>query len=162
MLVVLLVLVWIMVRRAYTPASGTNGRIFIKGTSTPLAGFYKWELKKSTKAVSFLHYESPEDVDGNFWQQQLVGGSEGDLTCEGYIDTNSSSATDSGSPGLRNGLVVTFSLIIFRGTPWGFNEVLAQITDYTVSSDITSDKPSPYKLTAKTTGIVGSSTTVTG
>jgi hypothetical protein len=147
---------------AYTPVSGTNGRIYIKGTLTVLAGMYKWTLKKATKAVTYLHFESPSDSDNNYWEQQLQGGSSGDLSFEGYIDTASASATDSGSPGLRNGLMVTMSLVLVKGTPWGFNEVLAQILDYEVSSDITSDKPATYKATAKTSGIVGSTTTVVG
>ena len=70
--------------------------------------------------------------------------------------------TDSGTPALRNGLLVILSLVLIKGTPWGFNQIAARCTDYEVSSDITSDKPSTYKASFKTSGIVGSTTTVTG
>jgi hypothetical protein len=147
---------------AYTPASGNNGRIYEFGNETIISGFYKWTLKKNTKAVIYLHFESPNDADGNYWEQNLQGGSSGDVTLEGYIDTFSATATDSGTPALRNGLLVILSLVLIKGTPWGFNQIAARCTDYEVSSDITSDKPATYKASFKTSGIVGSTTTVTG
>jgi hypothetical protein len=140
--------------------SGNSGRVSVGGN--PVAGLNKWTMTKNTKAVQLLHFESEVDSDGNVWEDQLVGTSSAKVSFEGWIDTNSSTATDSGSPGLRNGLVVDMSLILVKGTPWGFNQVSVQIDQIEISSAIDSDKPATFKGTGVVKGSPGSTTIVTG
>jgi hypothetical protein len=145
-----------------TFVSGNAGRVFEQGTLTPVAGLNKWTLKKATKPVTLLHFESPVDADGNVWEQQLPGSSVGDGTCDGWYDVNPATAPDGSTVGFRNGLQVIVSLVLNRGLPFGFNQLLVQITDYEAGTDITADKPASFKFAFKTSGIVAASTTVTG
>lgn len=140
--------------------SGNSGRISVSGN--PVAGLNKWAMIKNTKAVRLLHFESATDSDGNVWEDQLIGASNAKVAFEGWIDTNQSTATDSGSPGLSNGLIVTMSLILVKGTPWGFNQVIVQIEQIEVASAIDSEKPSTFKGTGVVKGSPGKTTTVTG
>jgi hypothetical protein len=145
-----------------TFVSGNAGRIYRNGTSTPVAGINKWNLKKATKPITLLHFESPVDADGNVWEQQLPGSSVGDGKLDGWYDVNPTTAPDGTLVGFRNGLQVIVSLILNRSLPFGFNQILVQITDYEGGSDITADKPALFSFSFKTSGIVGSTTTVTG
>ena len=140
--------------------SGNSGRISVDGN--PVAGLKSWKMTKTTKAVQLLHFESEVDSEDNIWEDQLVGTSAAKVSGEGYIDTNSSTATDSGSPGLYNGAIVTMSLILVKGTPWGFNQVSVQIDQYEVTSAIDSDKPATFSFSGSVKGSPGSTTTVTG
>ncbi len=140
--------------------SGNSGRVSVAGN--PIAGLNKWTMTKQTKAVQLLHFESAVDSDGNVWEDQLVGTSNAKISFEGWIDTNSSSATDSGTPGLSNGLIVTMSLILVKGTPWGFNQVSVQIEQIEIGSAIDSDKPATFKGSGVVKGNPGKTTTVTG
>lgn len=144
--------------------SGNSGRITVGGLTGYVYGMTKWKMTKKTKAVQLLHFESAVDGDGNVWEDELVGTSEADISGEGYIDVTAATATDSGSsgPGLRNGLVVTMSLILVKGTPWGFSAVSVLLTQYEVQSAIDSDKPSTFSFTGKVKGSPGSTGTVTG
>jgi len=140
--------------------SGNSGRVSVGGN--PVAGLKSWKMTKTTKAVQLLHFESTVDGDGNVWEDQLVGASAAKISGEGWIDTNSSSATDSGSPGLSNGLIVTMSLILVKGTPWGFNQVSVQLDQVEITSAIDSDKPASFSFTGSVKGSPGKTTTVTG
>jgi hypothetical protein len=140
--------------------SGNSGRIQVNGV--PTAGLKSWKMTKTTKAVQLLHFESQVDDDGNVWEDQLVGASAAKVSGEGYIDTNAGTATDSGTPGLRNGLVVTMDLILVKGTPWGFNQVSVQLDQYEVTSAIDSDKPATFTFSGSVKGAPGSTQVVTG
>jgi hypothetical protein len=142
--------------------SGNSGRVSVGGS--PVAGLKSWKMTKTTKAVQLLHFESQVDGQNNVWEDQLVGASSAKVSGEGYIDTNPSTATDaaSGGPGLYNGAVVTMSLILVKGTPWGFNQVSVQIDQYEVASAIDSDKPATFSFSGSVKGAPGLTTTVTG
>lgn len=140
--------------------SGNSGRVSVGGNA--IAGLKSWTMTKQTKAVQLLHFESAVDGDGNVWEDQLIGASNAKVAFEGWIDTNSSSATDSGSPGLSNGLIVTMSLILVKGTPWGFNQVSVQIDQIEIGSAIDSDKPASFKGSGVVKGSPGKTQVVTG
>jgi hypothetical protein len=140
--------------------SGNSGRVSVSGN--PVAGLKSWKMTKTTKSVQLLHFESTVDSDGNVWEDQLVGTSAAKVSGEGWIDTNSSTATDSGSPGLRNGLVVTMSLILVKGTPWGFNQVSVQLDQIEIAAAMDVDKPSTFMFSGSVKGSPGSTGVVTG
>jgi hypothetical protein len=133
--------------------TGNSGRV--QSNNTPVAGLKSWKMTKNTKAVQLLHFESFTDGDGNVWEDQLIGPSNATVSGEGWIDTNSATATDSGTPGLSNGLVVTMDLILVKGTPWGFSQVLVQLDQVEITSGIDIDKPSAFAFTGKVKGSPG-------
>ena len=139
--------------------SGNDGDVQVDGVS--IAGLTKWEMTKTTKEVTLLHFQSETDSDDNVWEDSLVGTSSAKVSFEGHIDTNSTTATDSGTPGLSNGLVVTMNLILVKDTPWGFADVSVQITEVVIGTAIDSDKPAPFKGTGKVKGSPGKTGTIT-
>ena len=143
-----------------TFVSGNSGRVSVGGVA--VAGLKSWKMTKTTKAIQLLHFESAVDTDGNVWEDQLIGASAAKVSGDGWIDVNASTATDSGTPGLSNGLIVTMSLILFKGTPWGFNQVSVQLDQVEVTSAIDSDKPAAFSFTGSVKGNPGKTTTVTG
>lgn len=121
---------------AYTPVSGNDGRVTV-GSNVAVAGLTEWKMTKKTTSIKVPHFEMSTDSDGNLWTNNVVRGlSEANVTFAGYVDTNSTTATDSGTPGLSNGLTVTMDFILVKATPWGFSNCSVFIESVEIGTNI--------------------------
>jgi hypothetical protein len=120
---------------SYAPVSGNDGRVK-KGT-TAVAGLNKWSMVKKTTAIKNFHFESPTDADGLLWLGTVLRGtSEANVTFSGSVNTDATDATDSGTPGLSNGLYVTMDFILVKATPWGFLGISVFIEQVSIGTGI--------------------------
>jgi hypothetical protein len=129
---------------AFTPVSGNSGRIMTRatagtavGSAVPIAGLDAWEMVKKTVGIKVYHFEGTLDSDSNLYPSfVLQGTSEANCTFSGSLDTNSTTSTDSGTPGLSNGRTVFMDFVLVKGTPWGFDVVTVFIEQITIGTKI--------------------------
>jgi hypothetical protein len=135
-----------------TPVAGPSGRVQSGGV--PVAGLGKWSITKNTQEIPYPHFEMPVDVTDeiNFYPNYLTGLGKANVTFEGWVDTNETTATDSGTPGLSNGKQVTMDFILVKGTPWGFSQVPVLITQIEIGTAIDATTPASFKGTGVVQG----------
>lgn len=136
----------------FTPVSGNDGRV--KSDGVAVAGLAKWDITKTTAKVVIPHFESDTDGDGNVWPSLLRGLSGATGSANGQVNTDATDATDSGTPGLSNGLFVTLDLILVKGTPWGIPDLPVFIDQITLGSDI-NNQASPFSFNFTVNGVCG-------
>jgi hypothetical protein len=121
---------------AFTPASGNDGRIRY-GSNSNLDGMTAWEMVKKTVGIRVYHFEGSLDGDNNLYPSNVLKGTaEATVTFSGSMNTDSTLATDSGTPALRNGTTATMDFILVKGTPFGFSNVSVFIEQITIGTAI--------------------------
>lgn len=138
---------------AFTPVSGNDGRVKKTGGAA-IAGLGKWDITKTTAKIVIPHFESATDADGNVYPSLLRGLSGATGTASGQMNTNAADATDSGVPGLSNGLTVNIDLILVKGTPWGIPNLPCFIDSVTFGSDI-NNQAAPFSMQFTIDGVCG-------
>lgn len=138
---------------AYAPVSGNDGRVKKRGGAA-VAGLGKWEIVKTTAKIVIPHFESDTDGDGNVWPSLLRGLSGATGTASGQINTDATDATDSGVPGLSNGLTVNLDLILVKGAPWGIPNVPCFIDEIRIGTDINNQAAS-FSMSFTVNGVCG-------
>lgn len=113
---------------AFLPVSGIDGRMSVSGV--PVSGIKSWKLSKKTNPVPIPNFESPTDADGNMWPYTLRGLSGANVSFEGQVNTDPTDATDSGTPGISNGLEVTLDLYESKNSDFGYEDLLVLILDF--------------------------------
>jgi hypothetical protein len=141
---------------AFTPVSGISGRVTKGGVA--IAALNAWQLTRSTQPVLVYTFEAVIDSDLNTWPTVLAGVSVAKVTFEGVFDLGN--APDS-SLGIRNGLVIEFSLILIKSTPFGFNQVLVFIENIVVGTKV-ENQAATFTGAGTVQGFPGSTQVVTG
>lgn len=120
----------------FTPVSGNDGRIRV-GSNVAVDGMNAWTMVKKTTPIRVYHFEGSTDADGNLYSSAVLKGT-ADATCtfSGWVNTDSTLATDSGTPALRNGTTATMDFILVRATPWGFTNVSVFIEQIEIGTAI--------------------------
>lgn len=146
---------------ATTFVTGIDGRVRAGAGNANVAGLKSWRLAKTTTPVPFPHFEMTADADGNMYPEVKRGLSGGTVTCEGWVNTDAADATDSGSPGLSNGLTVILDLILVKGTPFGFANVSVLINQVEFGTAIDANTGATFSMQGTVNGNPGKTGVVT-
>lgn len=133
-------------------ASGIDGRI--KSGGNVVALLNKWSLSKQTAKIVIPHFESPTDGDGNVWPTLLRGLSSATGNCSGFMNVHPTDATDSGSPGLRNGLETLLDLIFLKSSAWGIKNIPAFIEQIDFGHDV-NNQAGTFSMNFTVNGVCG-------
>lgn len=119
----------------FTPFSGTAGRVRV-GSNTTVAGIKSWKLSKQVQVIPIPNFESTADSDGVIWPGHLRGLGSATGSLEGYYDTDATTKTEGGTPGLSVGLAVTLDLLFDKTGPFGYSNVLVTITGFETGANV--------------------------
>lgn len=137
---------------ADTFLSGTDGRVKVAGVV--IAGITSWSLESQTAIIKIPHFEGPTDGLSRMWIPKLFGLSDAQGSIEGYFNVGAGVVSDAV---FRNGTVATLSLIISKGTAFGFvvNAVLSSIR----IQDTVENQPVKFTANFEVNGVLGPSNT---
>lgn len=121
---------------AFTPVSGTAGRVRVGAGSTAVSGISEWRINKQVAAVPYNHFELTADADGVVWSKFLAGLGNATCTVRGWYDTDGTTKTEGGTPGLRVGQAVTLDLLFDRTAPFGYLDLAALCTGFEAGTKI--------------------------
>lgn len=139
--------------------SGTDGRV--KVANVIIGGLTGWTLEGQTAIIKIPHYEGPTDSYSRMWTPKLFGLSDGQGTVEGYWNNGTDAAT--GLISLKsdyvfpNGTSATLSLILFKGTAFGFS-VNAVLSNFRTQSAI-ENQPAKFTANFEVNGVLALATT---
>jgi hypothetical protein len=146
---------------ANTFVTGIDGRVRSGVANTNVGGLKSWRVTKTTTPVPFPHFEMTADADGNMYPEVKRGLSGGTVTAEGWMNTDAADATDSGTPGLSNGLTVVMDFILVKGTPFGFANVSVMINQIEFGTAIDANTGATFTMQGTVNGIAPKTGTVT-
>jgi hypothetical protein len=138
---------------ATVAASGNDGRVKKTG-GINVALLNKWTLSKQTAKIVIPHFESDTDADGNVWPSLLRGLSSASGSAGGFLNVDPTDATDSGTPGLSNGLFVNLDLILIKGTAWGIKNLPIFIDQIDLGTDVNNQAAS-FQMNFTVNGVAG-------
>lgn len=140
-----------------TYASGNDGRLKVGGVT--VATIKSWKLNKTTTAIPVPNFESPTQAGVNgstlVYPEKLAGLSDGTVSIEGQFDVGL--PTDGT---ISNGSFYTLDLIIVKGTPFGYDDVVALCTAFAPGTNIENQAAS-FTAEFATSGVVPLSGVVT-
>ena len=139
---------------AFDPAAGTEGRLRIGGSDTVIAGIRAWRINKQITLVPIPHFELTADGDGIVWNEFLKGLAGATGTLEGYYDTDATTKTEGGTPGITVGAVLTADLLFTRG-PFGYLNVVIVITGFEAGTAVDATNPANFTATFTVNGNPG-------
>ena len=140
-----------------TFVSGLDGRLRLASNVT-VAGIKSWTMNKTVAEIPIPNFES-DTGQGVTWPNYLVGlgGATGQIV--GYYDTDATTKTEAGTPGITVGAALTADLIFVKGTPFGFSNVPIIITGFETGSNI-ENQASQFTATYRVNGNPGQAGTV--
>lgn len=144
---------------AFLPVSGTDGRVISNGYV--VSGIKSWKLSKKTAIIVIPHFESDVDVNQNdtVWPDNLAGLSGATVSLEGLVNTDPTDATDSGTPSLSNGMLVTLDLYESKETEFGYENLEVRISDFDPGTNV-ENQPATFTIQGTVRGICPMSATI--
>lgn len=116
---------------AFTPYSGTGGRVRHRTLGVNLAGIKSWKIPTKTTPIPIPHFELTADTNGAVWQTAwLKGLSEGTIQLEGTFD-----ATTTGSA-FAHGTNLALDLLFDKTAPFGYYNVTGFVTDFQPGTNV--------------------------
>ena len=123
---------------AFSPVSGTSGRVRV-GSNVTVAGITKWRLESNTAEIPIPHFESGATAGGVVTPDVLRGLGSNRFQIEGIYNTDTTDQTETGTPGLINGAILSADFLYVRGagsTNAGYHNVVGFITNFSAGTDI--------------------------
>lgn len=138
---------------AYSPATGTEGRVRVGVSSTVVAGISSWRINKELTPIPANHFELSADADSIVWQAFYKGLAGATVDIEGFYNTDSTDKTEGGTPGLYVGATVVLDLLISR-TPFGYLDLAGFLTRFSAGTNV-NNQMATFTATVQLSGTVG-------
>lgn len=144
---------------AFVPVSGTDGRVVSQGSA--VYGIKSWKLSKKTAIIVIPHFESDVDTTqyDTVWPDNLAGLSGATVTFEGQANTDPTDATDSGTPEISNGAVITVDLYESKDSSFGYEGLIVRISDFDPGTNV-DNQPASFTASGTIRGICPRSATI--
>lgn len=150
---------------AFTPFSGTDGRIRLGGSVTragvttgypfngqnniAIAGVTSWRFPQQAAKVAYTNFESPVDNLGRVWEEFLRGVCSATVQIEGVFDGD----TTVGSPtAFPVGLLIVADLLFYKNPPIGYYDLPILVETFEPGTAIKSSDPATFRMTGTLNG----------
>jgi hypothetical protein len=140
---------------AFSPVMGTLGRLRV-GSNVTVAGISSWRRSSQVQTVPYPHFETAADGQSNVTPSLLKGLASHKFTVQGFYNVDTTDQTETGTPGLALGAVVSGDFLVQRdagSANVGYHNVSCIVSAFDLGVEI-NNKVSEFTATLDVNGVL--------